>query len=235
MRGLKFMMNSFMMNSWRRVPKFLFVITILLTLGSIILPFVFHEPLGENDYMFPKVFIFFGVVTFICLFSIATSGDFTMNKFVRSMPIAKEMYTRSVPMFLLICMGAQVVIMLAYFLFLGIIGAETTQYSDTLVLGAIVCGSALVFMPFAFSVQMGGLLGMYAVFAPIVITMFMLKKEVKLYGFNAPLSLAIGIFAAALILGALWAFWISRVRFKRSKVRVYSDAALVGNGGWQSK
>lgn len=229
MRGLKFMMNS-----WKRIPKFLFVVTVLLTLASIILPFVFHEPLGENDYMFPKVFIFLGVVIFICLFSIASSGDFTMNKFVRSMPIAKEMYTRSVPMFLLICMGAQVVIMLAYFLFLGIIGAETTQYSDTLILGAIVCGSVLVFMPFAFSVSMGGLLGMYAVFAPIVITLVMLKKDVKLYGFNAPLPLAIGIFAAALILGTIWAFWISKVRFKRSKVRVY-NAALVGNGVWQSK
>lgn len=230
MRGFKFMMNS-----WRRIPKFQFVITVLLTLASIILPFVLHEPLGDNDYMFPKVFIFFGVVIFLCLFSIATSGDFTMNKFVRSMPIAKEMYTRSVPLFILICMGAQVVIMLAYFLFLGIIGAEVTQYSDTLILGAIVCGSALAFMPFAFSVSLGGLLGMYAVFAPIFITLFMLKKDIKLYGFNAPLPLAIGIFAAVLILGAIWAFWISRVRFKLSKVRVYSDAALVGNGGWQSK
>lgn len=225
MRGLKFMMNS-----WRRVPKFLFVITILLTLGSIILPFVFHEPLGDNDYMFPKVFIFLGVVIFICLFSIATSGDFTMNKFVRSMPIAKEMYTRSVPMFILICMGAQIVIMLAYFVFLGIIGAEMTQFSDTLILGAIVCGSALVFMPLAFSVQLGGLLAMYAEFAPIVITLFMLKKDIKLYGFNAPLPLAIGIFAAALILGTVWAFWISKVSFMHSRVKVYSNAALVGNG-----
>lgn len=223
-----------MMTSWRRIPKLLFVFIILLTLGSVILPFAFHEPLGENDYMFPKVFLFFGVVVFVCLFSITSSGDFTMNKFVRSMPIAKEMYTRSVPMFLLICMGAQVVIMLAYFLFLGIIGAEVTQYSDTLILGAIVCGSTLAFMPFAFSVSMGGLLGMYAVFAPIVITLVMLKKDVKLYGFNAPLPLAIGIFAAALILGTIWAFWISKVRFKRSKVRVY-NAALVGNGVWQSK
>lgn len=229
MRGFKFMMNS-----WRRIPKFLFVITVLLMLASIILPFVFHEPLGDNDYMFPKVFIFFGVVIFLCLFSIATSGDFTMNKFVRSMPIAKEMYTRSVPLFILICMGAQVLIMLAYFVFLGIIGAEMTQYTDTLILGAIVCGSVLVFMPFAFSVSMGGLLGMYAEFAPIVITLFMLKKDVKLYGFNAPLPLAIGIFAAVLIIGTIWTFWISKVRFKRSKVRVY-NAALVGNGVWQSK
>lgn len=229
MRGLKFMMNS-----WRRVPKFLLVITVLLTLASIILPFVFHERLGENDYMFPKVCIFFGSVIFMCLFSIVTSGDLTMNKLVRSMPIAKEMYTRSVPLFIVICMGAQVVIMLAYFLFLGIIGAEPTQYSDTLILGAIVCGSAFVFMPLAFSVHLGGLYAMYAEFAPIAITLFMLKKEVKLYGFNAPLPLAIGIFAAALILGAIWAFWISKVRFKRSKVRVY-NAALVGNGVWQSK
>lgn len=229
MRGLKFMMTS-----WRRIPKLLFVFIILLTLGSVILPFAFHEPLGENDYMFPKVFLFFGVVVFVCLFSITSSGDFTMNKFVRSMPIAKEMYTRSVPMFILICMGAQVVIMLAYFLFLGIIGAEMTQYTDTLILGAIVCGSVLVFMPFAFTVSLGGLLAMYAIFALITITLFMLKKDVKLYGFNAPLPLAIGIFAAVLILGSIWAFWISKVRFKRSKVKVYSNAALVGND-WSPK
>lgn len=229
MRGIKFMMSS-----WMRAPKFVLVITVLLTLASIILPFVFHEPLGENDYMFPKTFLFLGSVIFMCLFSIATSGDFTMNKFVRSMPIAKEMYTRSVPMFILICMGAQLLVMEAYFLFLGIVGAEPTQYTDTLILGAIVCGSVLVFMPLAFSVQMGGLLAMYAEFAPIAIVLFMLKKDVKLYGFNAPLPLAIGIFAAVLVLGTVWAFWISNVRFKRSKVRVY-NAALVGNGVWQSK
>lgn len=224
MRGLKFMLNSL-----KRLPKVLVAIIILLTLASAVLPFVLHEPLGEEDYMFPKVFIFFGGVMVVCLFSVATSSEFTMNKLVRSMPIAKEMYTRSVPLFILMCMGAQTVIMLAYFLYLGIIGAEATQYSDTLILGSIVCGSVLAFMPFAFTVPMGGLLGLYATFIPIVVTLFMLKKEVKLYGFNAPLSIAIGIFAATLILGAVWTFWISGVRFKRSKIKVYSNAVPIGN------
>lgn len=225
MRGLKFMMTS-----WRRIPKLLIVTIILITLGSFVLPFVFHERLGNNDYMFPKVFLFFGCMIFLCLFSIASSGDFTMNKLVRSMPIAKEMYTRSMPMLILICMGVQIVIMLVYFVFLAIICAEPTQYTDTLILGAIVCGSVLAFMPFAFSVYMGGLLGMYAVFAPIVITLLLLKKDVKLYGFNAPLPLAVGIFAATLILGSIWAFWIGKVRYMRSKVKVYSNSALAGNG-----
>ena len=125
-------------------------------------------------------------------------------------------------MFIVMSVGVQTIIMGAYFVFLGIKGAEATQFSDTLILGAVVCGSMMLFMPVTFPVPMGGLLGMYAVFAPIGITLFMLKKDVKLYGFNAPLPLAIGIFAAALILGTVWAFKISEARFRKRKAVTYN-------------
>lgn len=211
-----------MLNSWKRMPKSLTIFVGVLTLAAEVLPFVFHEPLGEEDYMFPKIFLFFGMVIFVCMFAIASGGEMSMNKFVRSMPMAKELYTRSAPMFIVMSVGVQTIIMGAYFVFLGIKGAEATQFSDTLILGAVVCGSMMLFMPVTFPVPMGGLLGMYAVFAPIGITLFMLKKDVKLYGFNAPLPLAIGIFAAALILGAVWAFKISEARFRKRKAVTYN-------------
>lgn len=217
MRGLRFMLNS-----WKRMPKGLTIFVGVLTLAAEVLPFVFHEPLGEEDYMFPKIFLFFGMVIFVCMFAIASGGEMSMNKFVRSMPMAKELYTRSAPMFIVMSVGVQTIIMGAYFVFLGIKGAEATQFSDTLILGAVVCGSMMLFMPVTFPVPMGGLLGMYAVFAPIGITLFMLKKDVKLYGFNAPLPLAIGIFAAALILGTVWAFKISEARFRKRKAVTYN-------------
>lgn len=211
-----------MLNSWKRMPKGLTIFVGVLTLAAEVLPFVFHEPLGEEDYMFPKIFLFFGMVIFVCMFAIASGGEMSMNKFVRSMPMAKELYTRSAPMFIVMSVGVQTIIMGAYFVFLGIKGAEATQFSDTLILGAVVCGSMMLFMPVTFPVPMGGLLGMYAVFAPIGITLFMLKKDVKLYGFNAPLPLAIGIFAAALILGTVWAFKISEARFRKRKAVTYN-------------
>lgn len=217
MRGLRFMLNS-----WKRMPKGLTIFVGVLTLAAEVLPFVFHEPLGEEDYMFPKIFLFFGMVIFVCMFAIASGGEMSMNKFVRSMPMAKELYTRSAPMFIVMSVGVQTIIMGAYFVFLGIKGAEATQFSDTLILGAVVCGSMMLFMPVTFPVPMGGLLGMYAVFAPMGITLFMLKKDVKLYGFNAPLPLAIGIFAAALILGTVWAFKISEARFRKRKAVTYN-------------
>lgn len=220
MRGLKFMFNS-----WKRMPKALTIFVGLMSLAAEVLPFVFHEQLGEEDYMFPKVFLFFGMVVFVCLFAIASGGEMSMNKFVRSTPIAKELYTRSVPLFIAGVAGVQTVIMGGYFVFLGIKGAELAQFSDTLILGAIVCGSMMLFMPVTFTITMGGLLGLYATIIPIVVTMLALEKGIKLNGFGAPLPLAIGIYAGTLVLGTVWAFGICRSRFKKSKVVIYNSVA----------
>ncbi len=217
MRGFKFMMNS-----RKRMPKALIIFVALLAAAVEILPFVFHEPLGKDDYMLPKVFLFFGAVFVMCLFGIAVSGELTMSKLVRSMPIAKELYTRYVPVFIVLCEAAQTVVMLVYLIFLGAKGAELTQFSDTLIIGSIVSGSALLFMPVAYTVPMGTLLGLYVNIAPIGVFIMLLKKETKLNGLNLPLPLAIGAYAAALVFGSVWAFWISGVRFKRSNVKVYN-------------
>lgn len=218
MRGLKFMLNS-----WKRMSKALIIIAVLFIAAVEILPFVFHEPLGTDDYFFPKVFLFSGAVFVMCFFGVAVSGELTANKLVRSMPIAKELYTRSVPMFIVLCEAAQAVVMLGYFVFLGAKGAELTQFSDTLIIGAIVSGSALLVMPAAYTVPMGALLGLYLNIAPIAVFIMLLKKETKLNGLNAPLPLAVGAYAAALVLGSVWAFWISGVRFRRNNVKVYSN------------
>lgn len=218
MRGFKFMLNS-----WKRMPKALIFFAALLVAAIEIFPFVFHEPIGKDDYFFPKVFLSFGAVFVMCFFGIAVSGELTANKLVRSMPIAKELYTRSVPMVIVLCEAAQTVVMLGYFVFLGAKGAELTQFSDTLIIGAIVSGSALLVMPAAYTVPMGTLLGLYLNIAPVGVFIMLLKKETKLNGLNAPLPLAIGVYAAALVIGSVWAFWISGVRFKRSNVKVYSN------------
>lgn len=218
MRGLRFMLNS-----WKRMPKGLTIFVGVLTLAAEVLPFVFHEPLGEEDYMFPKIFLFFGMVIFVCMFAIASGGEMSMNKFVRSMPMAKELYTRSAPMFIVMSVGVQTVIMGAYFVFLGIKGAEATQFSDTLILGAVVCGSMMLFMPVIFPVPMGGLIGLYATLVPIIMLALFADKSVKLNGFGAPLPLAVGIFVGVLILGTVWAFKISEAGFRKRRAVVYNS------------
>lgn len=210
------------------MPKALTIFVGLMSLAAEVLPFVFHEPLGKEDYMFPKVFLFFGMVVFVCMFSIASGGEMSMNKFVRSTPIAKELYTRSVPLFIAGAAVVQTVIMGGYFVFLGIKGAELTHFSDTLIMGAIVCGSMMLFMPVTFTITMGGLLGLYATIIPIAVTMLALEKGIKLNGFGAPLPLAIVIYAGTLVLGTVWAFAICKSRFRKSKVVIYNSLAAAG-------
>lgn len=224
MRGLKYCFSS-----WARLPKLLIVITYVLSLGAEVLPFAVHEPLGDNEYLAPKIFVFFGAVFFACMFAIGGCRDLSMNKLVRSMPIAKELYTRSVPIFMVFDVVIQTVIMLGYFLFLYLKGAEATQYSDTLIMGAIVLGSMMIFLPLFAAKPAGGLVALYPTMIPILLVMLFCGKERKLWGFGVPLTIAAAVYAGVLVIGIVWAFWISAVLFKKRNVTVYNALAETGN------
>ncbi len=217
----------FLWNSWARLPKGLTIFIIISTLAAQVSPFVFHEQLGDEDYMFPKCFLFFGMMIFVCVFAIAVSGDLS-SRFARSLPTARALYTRCVPLVIVMSAGVQTLIMCVYFVFLGAKGAEITQYSDTLIIGAIVCFSLMVFMPVFFLIPMGGLLGLYVTDAPIILVMQLLDKNVKMNGFNVPLPLAVGIYVGAFAVGTAWAFFISKARFGKTKLAANTVYSCIG-------
>lgn len=216
MRGLKYIFNS-----WKRMSVFLTVFTAVLGAAFAVLPFVMHQPPGDEDYIFPKTFMFFASVFMTTMGMICGCRDLAMNKLVRSLPIAKELYTRAVPTFIVILSaGLTVVLTGAYFVFLSIIGAEAGQFSDTLIIGAVLCGSVLIFMPLFVHFAGGGLLGIYPPIMAVTGVMLFCGKEVQQNGFGIPLPVSAAVFAAVMILGSEWAFWISAVKFRRTDVKI---------------
>lgn len=218
-RGLKYVFKS-----WRRLGSGWFAALCAVFAAVMgVLPFIMHEPMGDEDYMFPKAFLFFSGLFVTCMGVICGCRDLALNKLTRSMPIAKELYTRSAPLFVLICdVGVSAVLMCAYFIFLTMIGAETAQFSDTLMSGAIICLPQLIFMPLCMNKPAGGLLAMYPSVIPYIVISLIGGKRLGHEGFGMPLPIAAAVFAGAVLLGTVCAFWISAVSYKRSEVKVYN-------------
>lgn len=215
MRSLKLLFKS-----WYNMKAF-FWIAIVLSLAGGSLPFIMHEALGSEDYMIPKMFIFFPMIMFAELGLICGCQNICANRLMRSVPIAKELYTRVVPTFIIILtVGASAVFVTAYFIFLGVIGAEEQHFSDTLVCGVIFFLPMLVLSPLAARVPGGGLMTIYAVFLPAIIVIFIGGDKLKENGFGLPLWASAAMLAGALVVGIAAAFWISAVRYKKSNVRI---------------
>ncbi len=215
MRSLKLLFKN-----WYNMKAF-FWIAVVLSLAGGSLPFFMHEALGSEDYMMPKMFIFFPMIMFTELGLICGCQNICANRLMRSVPIAKELYTRAVPTFIIILtVGASAVFVTAYFIFLGVIGAEVQHFSDTLVCGVIFFLPILVVSPLAARVPGGGLMAVYAMVLPAIVVILIGGDKVKETGFGLPLWASAAMFAGTLAVGIVSAFWISAVRYKKSNVRI---------------
>lgn len=215
---------TYIFKSWGRFSAWALVLTVVIAAAFAVLPFVMHVPILDSEYLFPKIFLFFGSVFVTSLGVICGCRDLAGNKLLPSMPIAKALYTRAAPMFVVILSaGTSLVLLCAYFIFLGVKCAGIEQYSDTLLMGALVCGPLLFLMPLWVRVPAGGLLGMYPSVLPVVVLMLVCGSEKRRCGFDVPLPISAGIFAAVLVLGTVWAFWISAVKYKKDDVKVIAE------------
>ena len=215
MRGFKLLFNS-----WYKNKLFFWGMTFL-TAAVSLFPFFFHEALGSREYLFPKMYLFFPMILFSEIGIVYGCRDISSNKLMRSLPIAKELYTRAVPLFITVMVvGITAVMLTAYFIFLGAIGAELTQFSDTLICGAIFCLPMLVLSPLAARVQAGGTIIVFFLFVPAELVLLFGGEKIKTGGFGTSIWAAISIFAAALAVGIWFAFFISTVRYKKSNVRI---------------
>lgn len=214
-RGLKFLFKSWM------GMRFFFWFSIVLTVGSMMFVFIFNEAPGADDYLFQKLFTGFPPLLCTELGLICGCRDLPANKLVRSMPIAQELYTRSVPAFIVILtLGVSAVMITPYFIFLGIIGAEESQFADTLICMMFFVLPMLIVSPFMARIAGGGVLVVYAVMIPIVALVLIGGDRVQENGFGLPLGTAAAMLIGSAVLGTAFAYWISGVLFKKSNVKI---------------
>ena len=221
---------GFLMSIVLRVPKPVLIFLILFSMAIEVLPFVFHENLGSEDYLFPKAALFFAIMILTAITAIIIMRDLLGNKLIRSLPISKNLCTRSIPTFTaFLILGLSVVFIGAYFVFLGSINAEAAQYSDTLIMGSAICGSLLFFTPVLMQNIAGTIILGYAAALPTIALILLSDDSVKQLGFGIPLYLSVIIFLLTSVLGILWTFFYFSYRYKKIDVKIYTQVAEKSN------
>lgn len=215
MLGLKFLFKDL------AAMRVFFWLTIVITAGSMVLLFFFNTEVGSEDYLFQKLFVSFPAMFTTELGLICGCRNLPGNKLVRSFPIAKSLYTRAVPAYVVILsLGVTAFVMTVDFIYLGIIGAEECQFADTLICAAVVLPPMIMVSAPAARVPAGGLLDVYVVIIPVLAVVWIGGKNLTENGFGLPLSAAAAIFAGAVMIAVVFAFWISAVLYKKSNVKI---------------
>lgn len=226
MRGLKLLFKE-----WISSPS-AFWLGIVFGVAGGLLPFLMHEEYGNEDYLMPKLFIMMPILMVTEVGLIVGCRSLVSNRLMRSAPIAKELYTRSMPLFAsILCVGTLIIVLIAYFIFLGVKGAEICQFSDTLICAAVICLPMLISSPLASMIPAGGLFIVYFGFPFWVLMLVIGGDELQSKGFGAPLWLAVVFFVASLIVGIGFTFWYCNVRFKRSNVKIAQTQFVADNSG----
>lgn len=225
MRGLKLLFKE-----WVSMPAS-FWMAFVLGVGSGLLPFLMHEEYGSEDYLMPKLFIMVPLLMITEVGLISGCRSLVSNRLMRSAPIAKELYTRSMPLFAtILTLGTLIIVLIAYFIFLGVKGVEICHYSDTLICAAVICLPVLMSSPLAAMIPIGGLYVMYFGFPFWFLMVVIGGDKLQSTGFGAPLWLAAVILAASLIIGIGFMFWLCNDRFKKSNVKI-AQTQFVDNSG----
>ncbi|MBD5112774.1 MAG: hypothetical protein HDT42_09665 [Ruminococcaceae bacterium] len=213
MLGIKYIFNSL------KRKRVIMLIGSLFGIAVSVFSFVFHEELGSEDYIYPKAFLAFTAWFFVTLTVINGCCDLSQNKLVPSLPIARELYTKSMPTFISVVSAAITAVFIgAYFLFLGIIGAESVQFADTLIIFGTVCGTFLLGSPIIMRFSLNGIAVLYISVIPV--SAVIILTGAKSNGFGLPIWAGAAIFAVALIAGTVWTFIFSRILYRRRSIKV---------------
>lgn len=214
MTGLKYLLNSLKMQKLAWISAAAFA-------AFSALPYVLSEPFGSDEYLYPKMALFFVPASLECIVMVLLSLELNGNKAVRALPISRELFTRSLPILqIIMCYGLPLVLMGGYMLFLGAHGCGVREFSDTLIIGAVICFLTLLVSTLFENVQLGGLSVVYLVVLPVIGASELLPQKLKSEGFNIPLGAAISAFALSAVLSSAFCFWQSKVKFTKSNVRI---------------
>lgn len=212
MLGIRYILNSL------KRKRIIMLIGSAFGIAVSVPSFVFHEELGSEDYIFPKAFLVFMAVFLAILTVINGCCDLSQNKLAPSFPIARELYTKSMPAFIsAVTIGITAVLIGAYFLFLGIIGAEKVQFADTLIIAGIVCGTFLFGSPIIMRLPLNGITLLYIPMVPLGIAVIL--AGAKSNGFGLPIWAGAVIFLGAVIVGTVWTFIFSGILYRRRSIK----------------
>lgn len=220
MHGLRYIFHNL-----RHIPISMLVVS-LLGIVVLIMPFAFHEELGSVDYIYPKAFISVTAVFFAILSISSGCRDISQNKLVASFPIAKELYTKSMPIFIVIStLIANLILVGAYFIFLGNLGADSTHFSDTLFCTGIISGAFLLCSPLLVRFSGSGvIMCIYIPAIPLAGTVIFTGARSE--GFGLPIWVSMGIFIGAIIVGTVWTFIINNILYRRRKIKQQVTACI---------
>lgn len=223
MRGLKFLFTR-----WARY-KWSIALTAALFAGTVVLCCCAAEMPGSEEYIMSGAFLPVAYCVAPMMGAIICFANITGNKLMLSSPIAKELYTVSVPLFIIIMtLGSMAVADGAYFIALAARGAGTECYSDALVFMAVGGGLDILTLSLFSRVQLGGMITLYVNMLPYIGFIMTLSGHVKRYGFGLPLWASALIFAGAVASASVLSFIINGAYYRRLNFKMPANACTVG-------
>ncbi|MDE7192691.1 MAG: hypothetical protein K2O14_01865 [Oscillospiraceae bacterium] len=219
MKGLEYLFKSWFRRKWS------VIITAALFVGLLVICCVGTNELSSEDYLMPMAFL--PLVPY-CVLVIAMSVAFiSINgcRLIRSSPIAKELYTRSVPMFIIgLTLGSMAVAVGVFFTFITIWGASAAFFSDALIFMAIGCGVNIIGYSLLSRVMFGGIFGVYLTMFPYIGFILALSSDIKHNGFGLPVWASALIFAGAVIVSSAVSFIVCGVLFRKLNFKTPATA-----------
>ncbi len=210
MRGLKFLFKGWVRWKWS------IVLTAVLFVGVLVLCCCAKEKLGHKEYLMAAAFLPVAYCTVLIMGTIISFSNITGNKLMLSSPIAKELYTVSVPLFIIILtLGSMIAANGTYFIVLAAQGASAEYYSDAFVFMAIGGGLNILTTSLFSRVMFGGMLGLYVHLMPYMGFILTLNEHTKRFGFGLPLQVSVLIFAGVIAAATAASFVINRAFFRK--------------------
>lgn len=210
MRGLKFLFTRWASYKWS------IALTAVLFAGVVIISCCAGEKLGSEDYLMSAAFLPVAYCTVPMMGTIICFANITGNKLMLSSPIARELYTVSVPLFIIVLtLGSMIVANGAYFIVLTSQGAAAEYYSDAFVFTAIGGGLDILTFSLFSRVMLGGMATLYVNMLPYIGFILVLSEDTKRRGFGLSLPASILIFFGVIAVVSAASFAINWAYFKR--------------------
>ena len=210
MSGLKFLFTR-----WARY-KWIIALTAALFAGTVFLCCCAVEMPGNEEYLLSVAFLPVAYYIVPMMGATICFANIIGNKLMLSSPIAKELYTVSVPMFIMILtLGSMAVADGAYFIVLAAKGAAAEYYSDTFIFMAICGGLDILALSLLSRVMLGGVIMLYVNLLPYIGFILILDEDIKRNGFGLPLQVSVLIFAGVISAVSIASFMINKAYFRK--------------------
>ncbi len=208
MTGLKFLFRRSFLR-WRMI------IPAIVTIGMMVAVIAAHELKGTSDYLVCKMCGNLGTWVTLIFTNIFLSVELTGTRFMRSVPISKQLRTFSVPLFnVIVGMGLTTLINIVYAIFIVVSGGELYNITDMLISSSVIGFGVTVIGTVSLLINWGMLFMLYA-FVPVFLLLELIPEGLWSNGFNTELWVGITVYAVLLVLSVVFSFVIAAIFYKR--------------------